>query len=162
MAGPLSARHRRRASRHADRSIAARRPGDAAAGAHKRALSAGFGARDCSDRIAAIARSARRPARDRRAACLASRRRGSRPARARSRRAGTLHLRRAAASAPARLRACAPARRGRPATPRFVTRFVARFSTRKQPLSARRTCLVDTAFTPHSRHIHAETRPARR
>ncbi|OMQ61098.1 amino acid permease [Burkholderia pseudomallei] len=157
MAGPLSARHRRRASRHADRSIAARRPGDAAAGAHKRALSAGFGARDCSDRIAAIAaiaRSARRPARDRRAACLASRRRGSRPARARSRRAGTLHLRRAAASA--------PARRGRPATPRFVTRFVARFSTRKQPLSARRTCLVDTAFTPHSRRIHAETRPARR
>ncbi|AYX38177.1 amino acid permease [Burkholderia pseudomallei] len=154
MAGPLSARHRRRASRHADRSIAARRPGDAAAGAHKRALSAGFGARDCSDRIAAIARSARRPARDRRAACLASRRRGSRPARARSRRAGTLHLRRAAASA--------PARRGRPATPRFVTRFVARFSTRKQPLSARRTCFVDTAFTPHSRRIHAETRPARR
>ncbi|EQA87047.1 hypothetical protein M218_21030 [Burkholderia pseudomallei MSHR338] len=66
------------------------------------------------------------------------------------------------ARAPARLRACAPARRGRPATPRFVTRFVARFSTRKQPLSARRTCLVDTAFTPHSRHIHAETRPARR
>ncbi|KGD44635.1 transporter, basic amino acid/polyamine antiporter (APA) family domain protein [Burkholderia pseudomallei] len=48
-------------------------------------------------------------------------------------------------------RARAPARRGRPATPRFVTRFVARFSTRKQPLSARRTCLVDTAFTPHSR-----------
>ncbi|KNA30726.1 amino acid permease [Burkholderia pseudomallei] len=136
MAGPLSARHRRRASRHADRSIAARRRGDAAAGAHKRALSAGFGARDCSDRIAAIAaiaRSARRPARDRRAACLASRRRGSRPA-----------------------------RRGRPATPRFVTRFVTRFSTRKQPLSARRTCFVDTAFTPHSRHIHAETRPARR
>ncbi|MEB5494157.1 hypothetical protein QMA78_26895 [Burkholderia pseudomallei] len=54
------------------------------------------------------------------------------------------------------------ARRERPATPRFVTRFVARFSTRKQPLSARRTCFVDTAFTPHSRRIHAETRPARR
>ncbi|OMW61145.1 amino acid permease [Burkholderia pseudomallei] len=139
MAGPLSARHRRRASRHADRSIAARRPGDAAAGAHKRALSAGFGARDYSDRIAAIAAIARS---------------ARRPARARSRRAGTLHLRRAAASA--------PARRGRPATPRFVTRFVTRFSTRKQPLSARRTCLVDTAFTPHSRRIHAETRPARR
>ncbi|MGJ8751844.1 methyltransferase, partial [Burkholderia pseudomallei] len=58
-------------------------------------------------------------------------------------------------------RARAPARRGRPATPRFVTRFVARFSTRKQPLSARRTCLVDTAFTPHSRRIHAAFTPKR-
>ncbi|AYX31812.1 methyltransferase [Burkholderia pseudomallei] len=104
------------------------------------------------------ARGARRPARDRRAACLASRRRGSRPAA----RAGAFTPGGHASSASRRgERARAPARRGRPATPRFVTRFVARFSTRKQPLSARRTCLVDTAFTPHSRHIHAAFTPKR-
>ncbi|KAA8765060.1 methyltransferase [Burkholderia pseudomallei] len=103
------------------------------------------------------ARSARRPARDRRAACLASRRRGSRLAA----RAGAFtpggHASSASrrgerARAPARLRAAVDRRR--PASsPASSPAF--------RPASNRFRLAAHASSTPHSRHIHAAFTPKR-